>query len=180
MLLQYALLAAQTPLQAGIPTTLTLEISNGGRQLVQVTSVVIALPIGTTARDLTAGTGFQSSASSGWNLAQSGGVLTLTPLPGGGAVGPTGIVITIANVAVNDQPGTAAISIVETAAVVLPFIAPVFPPAAMVAAALPALEALLKLGDKLEHAQTADMPTILAGSLHDIASQLEAAFAKKA
>jgi hypothetical protein len=115
MLLQYALLASQTPLQAGMPTTLTLEISNGGTQLVQVTNIVITLPIGTNAEDLTAGTGFQSSTIPGWNVAQSGGALTLTPT-GSGAVTTDAIVVTIANVAVNDQPGTANISITETAA----------------------------------------------------------------
>jgi hypothetical protein len=117
MLLQYVLLASQTPMQAGMPTTLTLEVSNGGRQLVQVTNVVITLPIGTNAKDLTADTSFQTETDSGWGIAQSAGQLTFTPPPGGGTVGSTGIVITIANVAVNDQPGTANISIAETAAV---------------------------------------------------------------
>jgi hypothetical protein len=116
MLLDYALLTAPTPLQAGSSATLTLTISNGGRQFVTVTKIVITLPIGTDAKDLTAGTGFQTGAPSGWNIAQNGGVLTLTPT-GSGAIGADAVVVTIADVAVNDQPGTTNISIDETAAV---------------------------------------------------------------
>jgi hypothetical protein len=115
MLLDYALLTAPTPLQAGSPATLTIAISNGGRQTVTVTSIVIVLPVGTNAKDLTAGTGFQSSTISGWNVAQSGGAITLTPT-GSGVVTTNGITVTIAAVAVNNQPGTADISISETAA----------------------------------------------------------------
>jgi hypothetical protein len=115
MLLDYALLTAPSPLQAGAPATLTLAISNGGSQVVTVTSIVIALPIGTNAKDLTASASFQTGKTSGWNLAQSGGALTLTPA-GSGAVGRTAVVVTIANVAVNDQPGTVEIVIDETAA----------------------------------------------------------------
>jgi hypothetical protein len=116
MLLDYALLTAPTPLQAGSSANLTLTISNGSRQLVTVTSIVITLPIGTNAKDLTAGTGFQSGTISGWNLAQSGGALTLTPT-GSGVVGADGVVVTIADVAVNDQVGTTDLFIDETAAV---------------------------------------------------------------
>jgi hypothetical protein len=115
VLLDYALLTAPTPLQAATSATLTFAISNGGRQAVTVTSIVITLPIGTNAKDLTAVTGFQSAASSGWNVAQSGGALTLTPI-GSGVVTINAITVTIANVAVNDQPGTADIFISETAA----------------------------------------------------------------
>jgi hypothetical protein len=117
MLLEYALLTAPAPLQAGTPATLTLAISNGGSQLVTVTSIVITLPIGINAKDLTASTSFQSGTSSGWNIAQSGGVLTVTAGSSGGSVGTAAIVVTISNVPVNDQPGTASIAIEETAAV---------------------------------------------------------------
>jgi hypothetical protein len=116
MLLDYALLTAPSPLQAGMPATLTLVISNGGSQNVTVTSIVITLPIGSNAKDLTVSPSFQTGKTSGWNLAQSGGVLTLTPA-GSGAVGKSPVVVTIANIAVNDAPGTAAIAIDETAAV---------------------------------------------------------------
>jgi hypothetical protein len=80
MLLEYALLTAPAPLQAGTPATLTLAISNGGSQLVTVTSIVITLPIGTNAKDLTAGTSFQTIAPSGWNLAENGGASSLASL----------------------------------------------------------------------------------------------------
>jgi hypothetical protein len=116
MLLQYALTTLPSPLQAGIPGNLTLTISNGGRQLVTVTSIVITLPVGTNAKDLTAGTGFQTVAPSGWNLAPSGGVLTLTPEAGTGPIGADAVTILIASVAVNEQPGTANLFIDETAA----------------------------------------------------------------
>jgi hypothetical protein len=116
MLLDYALLTAPTPLQAGTPATLTLAISNGGRHLVTVTSIVITLPLGANAKDLTASTSFETGTSSGWSIAQNGGLLTLTPT-GNGTVGATPIVVTIANLAVNGQPGTTHISIDETAAV---------------------------------------------------------------
>jgi hypothetical protein len=117
MLLEYALLTAPTPLQAGSSATLTLTISNGSRQNVTVTNIVIAVPVGTNAKDLTASTGFQTDKISGWNVAQSGGVLTLTPASGTGPIGANAVVVTIANVAINDQPGTTNISISETAAV---------------------------------------------------------------
>jgi hypothetical protein len=123
MLLDYAILTAPAPLQAGVPADLTLSISNGGRQTVTVTSqtvtvtsIVITLPIGTNAKDLTASTGFASSTSSGWEINQYDGQLTLTPPSGGGEVGSTSIVVTIDNVAVNDQPGTTHLFIDETAA----------------------------------------------------------------
>jgi hypothetical protein len=116
LMLDYALLTAPTPLQAGMPAILTLTISNGGRQLVTVTQIVITLPIGTNAKDLTASTGFQSGATPGWNAGQNGGVITLTPT-GSGVVTKDAVVVTIANVAVNDQPGTTNLFIDETAAV---------------------------------------------------------------
>jgi hypothetical protein len=115
MLLDYALLTAPTPLQAGSPATLTLVISNGSRQTVTVTNIVVTLPVGTNAKDLTAGTSFQSSTISGWNVAQSAGALTLTPT-GNGVVTTNAVTVTIANVTVNEKPGTADISITETAA----------------------------------------------------------------
>jgi hypothetical protein len=115
MLLDYALLTAPTPLQAGTPATLTLAISNGTRQAVTVTSIVITLPLGGNAKDLASSGGFQSAASSGWNIGANAGVLTLTPT-GSGVVTTDAIVVTIANVAVNEKPGTADISISETAA----------------------------------------------------------------
>jgi hypothetical protein len=114
MLLDYALLTAPTPLQAGGSAALTLVISNGGRQIVTVKSIVITLPIGTNAKDLTASTGFQSATSTGWNIAQNGGALTLTPT-GGGVVTADPVVVTIVNVAVNAQPGTTNLFIDETA-----------------------------------------------------------------
>jgi hypothetical protein len=116
MLLQYALLTAPEPLQAGTTANLTLTISNGGRQFVTVTKIVITLPLGTDAKDLSSSSTFQTSATSGWNLAQSGGSLTLTPASGTGPIGANAVVVTIANVAINAQPGIANISISETAA----------------------------------------------------------------
>jgi hypothetical protein len=116
MLLDYAILTAPNPLQAGAPATLTLAISNGGSHVVNVTKIVVTLPIGTNAKDLTASAGFQTDPPPGWNVSASGGVLTLTP-QASGAVGRDGLALTISDVAVNDQPGTAPLPIDETAAV---------------------------------------------------------------
>jgi hypothetical protein len=44
-------------------------------RLVTVTSIIITLPIGTNAKDLTARAIFQTSATYGWSIAQQGGVL---------------------------------------------------------------------------------------------------------
>jgi hypothetical protein len=116
MLLDYALQTAPSPLQAGSSATLTFVISNSGSEMVTVTSIVISLPIGMLAKDLTASPGdWQVQTPPGWSLAQNGGVLTLVPTSDG-KVGPTAIVVTITGLLVNNQPGTAHIAIRETAA----------------------------------------------------------------
>jgi hypothetical protein len=117
MLLDYALLTDPAPLQAGTPAALTFVISNAGSQLVTVTSIAIALPVGTMAKDLTANaSNWQVQTSPGWNAQIRPGLVTLVPASDGRA-GPAAIVVTIAGLLVNDQPGTAHVSIAETAAV---------------------------------------------------------------
>jgi hypothetical protein len=117
MLLDYALLSAPTTLQAGMPATLTLAISNSGRRPVTVTRIEITLLIGPYPKDLTASAGFETDKMSGWDIKSDGGILTLTPEAGTGPVLKDAVVVTISNVAVNDQPGTTSIAIDETAAV---------------------------------------------------------------
>jgi hypothetical protein len=116
MLLDYDVNTEPESLQAGTPGDLTLVISNHGRQGVTVANVVITLPIGTNAKDLTPSFDFDTGATSGWNLTQDGGVLTLTPATGTGPVGKHAVLVMINNVAVNDEPGTFEILIEETAA----------------------------------------------------------------
>jgi DNA-binding beta-propeller fold protein YncE len=116
-LLTYALLAEPDPLRANARARLTLVVSNGGRQLVTAESITVTLPVGTTAKTLTANaSGIATEPHDGWNVAQSGGVFTLTPKNAAAAkIGADGLAFVFANVAVNDQPGTCVVEIGETA-----------------------------------------------------------------
>jgi YVTN family beta-propeller protein len=116
-LLTYAALTDPDPLRAGTSATLTLVISNGTRQIVTVESITVTLPIGTTAKTLTASpNGIATPPTPGWDVAQSGGSFTLTPqTPGAAQVGAAGLVFVFANVGVNDQPGTCTVTVVESA-----------------------------------------------------------------
>ncbi|HTD33569.1 MAG TPA: hypothetical protein VK665_07920, partial [Candidatus Elarobacter sp.] len=79
-LLSYAFLTEPNPLQAGTSATLTLVVSNSGREIVTVESVTVTLPVGTNAKDLIASAdGIVTQPQSGWSVAQSGGSFTLTP-----------------------------------------------------------------------------------------------------
>lgn len=116
-LLSYTFLASPTPLQAGTAATLTLVVSNGSRQIVQATSIVVTLPVGTNARDLVADpSGIGLTVPGGWSGAQDGGKFTLTPgAADAGQVGAQGLVFVFDDVRVNDQPGTTLVGIDETA-----------------------------------------------------------------
>jgi YVTN family beta-propeller protein len=116
-LLAYALLTEPNPLQASADATLTLVVSNSGRDVVTVESVTVTLPVGTNAKDLIANAGgIVTQPQSGWSVAQSGGSFTLTPdTPAAARVGPSGLVFVFANVAVNAQPGTSAVTFAELA-----------------------------------------------------------------
>ncbi|HTD32844.1 MAG TPA: hypothetical protein VK665_04215 [Candidatus Elarobacter sp.] len=115
-LLTYAILPTPNPLAVSGGATLALAISNGGRQIVTVTSITMTIPVGTNAKDLTSATAISTTPPAGWTIAQSGGAFTLTPTTSEAAkIGKNGLVFTFASIAVNDQPGTASIAIVETA-----------------------------------------------------------------
>jgi hypothetical protein len=115
-LLTYAILPAPNPLAVSGGATLTLAISNGGREIVTVTSITMTIPLGTNAKDLTSATAISTTPAANWTIAQSSGAFTLTPsTPEAAKIGKNGLVFTFASIAVNDQPGTASIAIAETA-----------------------------------------------------------------
>ncbi|HTD32843.1 MAG TPA: hypothetical protein VK665_04210, partial [Candidatus Elarobacter sp.] len=116
-LLTYAALTDPDPLRVATSATLTLVISNGTRQIVTVESITVTLPVGTTAKTLTSSpNGIATPPTPGWDVVQNGGSFTLTPqTPGAAKVGAPGLVFVFANVAVNDQPGTCTVTIVESA-----------------------------------------------------------------
>ncbi|MEA2664000.1 MAG: hypothetical protein QOI11_944, partial [Candidatus Eremiobacteraeota bacterium] len=118
-LLDYALLVNPDPLQASAQNAiLMLVVSNSRREAVDCSSIVVTLPIGTGASSLTEdATGVQSDKPHGWTVTQNeAGVLTCKPkTPQAGTVGDKALVFTFSRIAVNDEPGTTAISIDETA-----------------------------------------------------------------
>jgi hypothetical protein len=116
-LLKYAFLADPDPLQAGGTATLTLIVSNPGGQVVTVDSIVVTLPVGTNAKDLTAdASGIQSQLPPGWGVSQSGGELTLRPAtPEAARVARSGLAFVFARIQLNAEPGTVAVAIDETA-----------------------------------------------------------------
>jgi hypothetical protein len=116
-LLSYALLTDPDPLQAGGMATLTLIVSNSGRQVVTVASIAVMLPVGTNARNLTPdASGIQSQLPPGWNVSQNGGELTLRPAtPAAARVAGGGFPFVFARIPVNAEPGTVTVSIAETA-----------------------------------------------------------------
>jgi WD40 repeat protein len=115
-LLSYAILPAPNPLAVSAGATLTLAVSNGGTQLVTVTSITLTIPVGTNAKDLMAGTAVATTPPAGWTVAQSGGSFTLAPTtPAAAKVGANGLVFVFSSIAVNAQPGTSTITIVEEA-----------------------------------------------------------------
>jgi hypothetical protein len=116
-LLTYALLPFPNPLLASGPAQLTLVVSNGTTQFITVASIAVTLPVGTTAKNLTASpTGIGTTVPSGWNASAAGGVFTLTPAtPEVAKVGPNGLSFIFTGIAVNDEPGTCTIGITEDA-----------------------------------------------------------------
>lgn len=115
-LLSYVMLTSPDPLQASAKnSSLTLVVSNPGGRIVTVTSLVVTLPVGTNAKDLTAdATGVQTQPAAGWQAVNAAGTITLTPT-GTGEIGPDGVTFVFASITVNDQAGLCAITIDETA-----------------------------------------------------------------
>ena len=97
--------------------TLTLVVSNTGLSVVSCTQIVVILPVGLNAKDLTAdATGIQTQVAPGWAASQVGGVFTLTPDTPPAPIGQEGLAFDFSGLAVNDQPGPADVTIEETAA----------------------------------------------------------------
>ena len=128
-LLDYSLTTSPAPLQvsAGAKTpsigSLTIVVSNGGAD-VTLSSIEIALPVGhphPEGADLTeVGAGINISLSdSAWQGTYPGktdGVLWVKPVSGQPIViGNQGIAITITNITVSTEPGTAFLKVTETA-----------------------------------------------------------------
>ena len=116
-LLAYAFLADPDPLQAGGMATLTLIVSNPGRQVVTVSSIAVLLPVGTNAKALTPdASGIQSQLPVGWNVSQTGGELALRPAtPEAARVAGGGLSFVFARIQLNAEPGTVSVAITETA-----------------------------------------------------------------
>jgi hypothetical protein len=115
-LLSYVMFTSPDPLQASARNAvLTLVVSNPGRRVVAVKDLVVTLPVGTTAKTLTAdATGVQTEPAPGWQATSAGGSITLTP-GGAGEVGGAGLTFTFAAITVNAEPGLCAITVLETA-----------------------------------------------------------------
>ena len=116
-LLTYALLPQPDPPQAGSGVTLTLVVSNGGREAVTCTSITVTIPVGTNAKDLVADpSGVVTEPPSGWSCAQNGNQLVLTPQTSGSAeIAGGGLAFIFSGLALNAEPGTSAIAIGELA-----------------------------------------------------------------
>ncbi len=116
-LLSYAIVHDPDPLLIGGKASFTLAVSNPSRRYITCTSIAVTLPVGTNARDLIADAGsIQYGNYDGWTVTPQGGTINLIPSGGSATIGPDGIAFTFSNVEINDQPGTATISIAETAA----------------------------------------------------------------
>ncbi|HST60252.1 MAG TPA: hypothetical protein VLK84_16215 [Longimicrobium sp.] len=105
------------PLQASAKNAiLTLVVSNPGNQVVTVARLVVTLPVGTNAKNLTAdATGVQIGVPDGWQASNAAGSITLTPSGAAGKVGAEGLAFTFASVDVNAQVGLCTVTIAETA-----------------------------------------------------------------
>lgn len=116
-LLTYALLPFPNPLAASGPAQLTLVVSNSTGQFVTVGTVALTLPVGTTAKTLTASpNGIGAYVPDTWTATQNGGIFTLTPKTGEAAkIGPNGLSFVFSGITVNDEPGTCSIAITEQA-----------------------------------------------------------------
>lgn len=115
-LLTAVLLPHPNPLLASAPATLTLVISNRSRELATVGSFVVTLPIGTTAKTLSASTaGIGTQVPAGWSATQSGNVFTLTPTPTAAEVGAHGLAFIFTGITVNDEVGTCTVILDENA-----------------------------------------------------------------
>ncbi|HYR08576.1 MAG TPA: hypothetical protein VEQ60_12430 [Longimicrobium sp.] len=124
MLLSYAVTTDPDPLQAspadGAVSTgaLTIVVSNNIDDAIYCNQIVFGIPEGTLAQQLTNDdTSLQCAITPDtWSItANGGGTFTATPVnPSGNEITDRGLVVEIFDIQVNQEPGTASISIVET------------------------------------------------------------------
>ncbi|HEX8174272.1 MAG TPA: hypothetical protein VF543_04025 [Pyrinomonadaceae bacterium] len=124
-LLKYAVQTNPDPIQASpskgdsLLLTLVIAVSNNTGHPVECRSFSFSFLQGTSARDLFSdSTGIGTSAPTGWNLVQNSEnsfEFDATPdTPQDGEIDADGVVFTISNIPVNNQPGTTEMTIVET------------------------------------------------------------------
>lgn len=125
-LLDYSLETLPDPLQASPPQgnivygALSFVISNGGSSVVNVSQLQITLPVGSLAQQLTSNPGailWATSPGTLWQVAMtSPGVFQLLPQSGNPVpVSAAGMVIQLFNIPINQQVGTVAVTVTETA-----------------------------------------------------------------
>jgi hypothetical protein len=114
-LLTYALSTQPNPLQVGGPSQLVLAVSNGTGARVACQQIAVTLPVGTNANDLIATATVTATPPAGWTADVQGGLIVFAPIGGSVKVQGAGLVFELA-VTVNGQPGTANVTIAETAA----------------------------------------------------------------
>jgi hypothetical protein len=114
-LLTYALFLEPDPLQVDAAAILTLVVSNSSRQAITCSSIQVTLPVGTNAKDLiVSGATIETIVPKDWSAGSAGGVITLTPSGNAGKIEGAGLTFVIATTT-NGQPGTAPVTIGETA-----------------------------------------------------------------
>lgn len=125
-LLDYSLETLPDPLQSSPPQgnvvygALSFVVSNGGNSVVNVSQLQLTLPVGSLAQQLTNNAGailWATSPGTLWNVTMSSpGVFLLLPQSGGSVpVSTDGMVIQLYNIPINQQVGTAAVTVTETA-----------------------------------------------------------------
>ena len=115
-LLKYAFCVDPDPLRVSGKGMLTLIVSNPGRTVVTCTAIKVYITPGPQAKNLTATDAtIETRPQKGWNARLVDGAFVLTPSGSAGQIGPDGASFVFAAIDINDQPGTAAIGITETA-----------------------------------------------------------------
>jgi hypothetical protein len=125
-LLNYSLNTLPDPLQASpaqgniVYGALSFVISNGGSEVVQLSQLQFTFPIGALAQELTANADailWSTSPGNAWDVTMtSSGVFLLVPASGNPiSVSTDGMMVQFYNIPINQQVGTVAVTISETA-----------------------------------------------------------------
>src|SRR5687768_3332885 len=114
--LKYAIRPTPDPLQVGAEGVLTVVVLNPGDETVTCGKIVISLPVGTNAQDLTANAGsIELRRPKDWNVRNSAGVLTCTPATEEAArIEGDALIFEISGFTVNAAAGVCTIRIDET------------------------------------------------------------------